>query len=133
MAEVKPADPTRPAEGNPRVVPLAAQRPQPTRPEAQRDGVSWNAFGIALALLVFAAVALIVQTHRVDALSGQVAGLETQLAAANTQLATYHTQLGLIRTSVAAVVDQVTNLNELVHSDPLAAAPAEPPAESSDR
>src|SRR5262245_35591172 len=121
MAEAKSADPTRPAEGSPRVVPLGAPRPQPPRAEPERNGVSWSAFGIAIALLVFAAVALIVQTHRVGALSGQVDTLEAQLSVANAQLATYHVRLDLIRTSVSAVVDQVANLSALVESDPLAA------------
>ena len=127
MAEAKSADPTRPADGSPRVVPLGAPRPQGSRPEPDRDWVSWNAFGIALALLVFAAAALIVQTHRVGALSDQVATLETQLGAANAQLATYHTHLGLIRNSVSAVADQVANLSALVATDPLA-KPADPAA-----
>src|SRR5215470_3905899 len=120
MAEAKPADPTRPAEGSPRVVPLGA-RPQPPGRPAPDDGVSWNTFGIAVVLLVLAVAALLVQTQRIanrneqiDALNGQVASLEGQLASANTQLATYHTQLGLIRSSVSAVIDQVNNLNALV-------------------
>ena len=133
MAEAKSADPTRPAEGGSRVVPLGAPRPQPPRAEPERNGVSWRAFGIVMALLVLAAVALIVQTHRVGSLSGEVATLEAQLSAANVQLATYHARLDLIRTSVSAVVDQVANLSALVESDPLA-APAEPapPADSAD-
>ncbi len=133
MAEAKSADPTRPAEGSPRVVPLGAARPQPGRAEPERGGVSWGVFGIVVALLVFATAALIVQNHRIGALTGQVEGLEAQLTAANTQLATYHTQLGLIRTSVSAVVDQVANLSALVESDPSAAsapaAPVDSPAE----
>jgi hypothetical protein len=112
-------------------VPLGA--PRPPHAESQRDGVSWSAFGIALALLLFAAVALIVQTHRVDALSGKVDGLEAELAAAHGQLATYHAQLGLIRSSVAAVVDQVTSLDELVQADPGAVPAPEAPANSTDR
>src|SRR5262245_30138786 len=133
MAEAKSADTTRPAEGSSRGVPLGGPRPQPPRAEVERDGVSWRAFGIAIALLVVAAAALIVQTHRVGALSGQVATLEAQLSAANAQLATYHARLDLIRTSVSAVVDQVANLSALVESDPLA-APADPapPTDSPD-
>jgi hypothetical protein len=140
MAEAKPADPSRPAEGSPRVVPLGARsgaRPAP-------DGVSWNTFGVAMVLLVLAVAGLLVQTQRVAnrgeqiaALNEQVAGLENRLASANTQLATYHTQLGLIRSSVSAVIDQVTNLNALVQENPFAPpasiaapdAPAESPAE----
>src|SRR4030095_5256381 len=121
MAEAKAADPTRP-EGSPRVVPLGAARPQPGRAEPERGGVSWGVFGIAVTLLVFATAALIIQNHRIGALSGQVAGLEAQLTAANAQLATYHTQLGLIRTSVSAMVGQVANLRALVECDPSAAA-----------
>jgi hypothetical protein len=131
MAEVKSADPTRPADGSPRVVPLGAAR-SAARTEVEHDGVSWNAFGIAVALLVFAVAALVVQTHRVGSLTGQVEGLTAELTAANTQLATYHTQLGLIRNSVSAVVDQVASLNELVQADPLAPPPSttgEPPAD----
>src|SRR5262245_3041333 len=112
MAEAKPADPTRPAEGSPRVVPLGARSPS-GRPATDADGVSWNSFGIAVVLLVLAVGALLVQTQRVanrneqiDGLNGQVASLESRLSAANTQLATYHTQLGLIRSSVSAVIDQ---------------------------
>jgi hypothetical protein len=127
MAEAKSADPTRPGDAAARVVPLGAPRPQAPRVEPVRDGVSWSAFGIAVALIVFAAVALIVQTQRVGALSAQVAGLETQLGTAQAQLATYHARLGLIRTSVAAVSDQVANLSALVESDPVA-----PPAEPAD-
>ena len=134
MAELKPVEPTRAAEGSPRVVPLDAARPQPGPAEPARDGVSWRAFGIAVALLVFATAALIVQTQRVanqaeqiGALSGQVEGLEVQLSGANAQLTIYHSQLGRIRTSVSAVVDQVANLNELVQANPFA-PPAAPTA-----
>ena len=129
MADAKPADSTRPAEGSPRVVPLGT-RTQPGRPEPARDGVSWNMFWIVAALLVFALAALLVQTQRVSnqaaeigALSGQVEGLEAQLSAANAQLAGYDRQLGLIRAHVSAMVDQVTALSSLV-----AAPPAIPPA-----
>ena len=137
MADAKPADPARPGEGNPRVVPLGA-RTQPGRPGPARDGVSWGVFGIVTALLVFAIAALLVQTQHVSnqaaqisALSGQVEGLEAQLSAANAQLAGYDRQIGLIRANVASVVDQVTALSQLVKSGPLppppAAAPAPPP------
>ena len=143
MAEAKPADPSRPADGNPRVVPLGTRSPG-GRPAPDADGVSWNTFGIAIVLLVLAVAALLVQTQRVanrneqiDVLNGQVASLESQLTSANTQLATYHTQLGLIRSSVSAVIDQVTNLNALVQENPFAPpaalaapdAPTETPVE----
>jgi hypothetical protein len=128
MAEVKSADPTRTAEGGSRVVPFGAPRREPARAESERNGVSWSAFGIAVALIAFAAAALIVQTHRVGTLTDRASRLEAQLDAANAQLATYHAQLGLIRTSVAAVADQVANLSTLVEADPGAtpANPAEP-------
>ena len=131
MADAKPADSARPAEGSPRVVPLGA-RTQPGRRDPERDGVSWNTFGIVTALLVLALAALLVQTQhasnqaeRITALSGQVAGLEGQLSAANAQLAGYDRQLGLIRAHVATVVDQMTALSSLVASKP-ALAPAAP-------
>jgi uncharacterized coiled-coil protein SlyX len=138
MADAKPADSARAAEGSPRVVPLGT-RAQPGRPEPARDGVSWNTFGIAAALLVFALAALLVQTQhvsnqadRISALDGQVAGLEAQLSAANAQLAGYDRKLGLIRAHVATVVDQVTALSSLVAAPPAVppalAAPAPPPA-----
>ncbi len=134
MAEAKP-DPTRPAEGSPRVVPLGAARSQPGRTAPERDGVSWGAFAIAVALLVFATAALIVQTQRVanqaeqiGALSGQVEGLGVQLSAANTQLATYDRQLGLIRANVSSLVEEVATLAELVQANPFAPAPAAPPS-----
>jgi hypothetical protein len=136
MAESKP-DSNRPSDANPRVVPLGSPRPQPGRSEREGDVVSWNTFAIAVALLVFAAAALIVQTQRVanrneqiGALTGQVQGLEAQLTAANAQLATYHLQLGRIRSSVSAVVDEVSNLNALVQVNPFSepAAPT-PPAD----
>jgi hypothetical protein len=130
MAEAKPADPNRPSDAGARVVPLGAQKPNPGRAEPARDGVSWNAFAIAVALLVFAAAALVVQTQRVSnqaerigALSGQVEDLTSQLSTANAQLATYHARLGLIRSSVAAVADQVANLSDLVRADPLTEPP----------
>ena len=138
MAEPK-SDSNRPAEGTPRVVPLGAARPQ--APRSEPDGVSWTAFGIAVALLVFAGAALLVESQRVanrneqiGVLSGQVAGLETQLRAADAELATYHAQLARIRRSVSAVADEVANLSQLVQVDPFAKppvppAPAEAPAE----
>jgi len=134
MAEVKPADPNRPAEGSARVVPLGAARAQPGR--AEPDGVSWTAFRITVVLLVFAAAALIVQTQRVanrneriGVLSGQVAGLESQLRTANAQLATYHAQLARIRSTVSTVADQVATLAELV-ADPFAEPAPPAPAEA---
>jgi hypothetical protein len=137
MADAKPADSARPAEGSPRVVPLGT-RTQPGRRDPAREGVSWNSFWIVMALLVFALAALLVQTQRVSnqaqqisALSGQVEGLEGQLSAANVQLAGYDRQLGLIRANVAMVVDQVTALSKLVAPTPAFAptppAPAPPP------
>ena len=137
MADAKPADPARPGEGNPRVVPLGA-RTQPGRSTRDRDGVSMGVFGIVAALLVFAIAALLVQTQHVSnqaaqisALSGQVEGLQAQLSAANARLAGYDRQLGLIRANVSSLVDQVTALSELVQPSPVppppVAAPAPPP------
>jgi hypothetical protein len=136
MADAKPADSARPAEGSPRVVPLGT-RTLPGR-EPARDGVSWNMFWVVAALLVFALAALLVQTQRVSnqaaeisALSGQVDGLEAQLSAANARLAGYDRQLGLIRAHVSTMVDQVTALSALVAAPPAIppalAAPAPPP------
>ena len=134
MADAKPADPARPGEGNPRVVPLGA-RTQPGRRDPARDGVSWGVFGIVAALLVFAIAALLVQTQHVSnqaaqisALSGQVEGLEAQLSGANARLAGYDRQLGLIRANVATVVDQVSALAQLVEKNPSPVAPVAPPA-----
>ena len=137
MADAKPADPARPGEGSPRVVPLGA-RTQPGRRDPARDGVSWGVFGIVAALLVFAIAALLVQTQHVSnqaaeigALSDQVEGLDAQLSAANARLAGYDRQLGLIRANVSSLVDQVTALSELVQPSPVppppVAAPAPPP------
>jgi hypothetical protein len=130
MAEAKPADPAR-------VVPLGTARPQSTR-NAAPDGVSFRAFGIAVALLVLAVAGLLVQTQRVSgqaaqitALSGQIDGLEAQLSAATAQLAGYDRQMGLIRANVSSVVDQVATLNALVQTDPAAPAPPGAPAASS--
>ncbi len=142
MAEAKPVDPTRAAESSPKLVPLpddrktsaSASRPQPGRQEPERSGVSWNAFGLALALLLFAIAGLIVQTQRVSnqaeqigLLNGQVEGLQTQLSAANTQLATYDMQLTLVRATVADVSQQMANLTELVSANPFASEPSETP------
>jgi hypothetical protein len=142
MAEAKPVDPTRPAESSPKLVALpedrttaaAASRPQPGRHDPERHGVSWSAFGLAVALLLLAIIGLVVQTQRVSdqaeqigLLNGQVEGLQLQLSAANTQLATYDMQLTLVRTTVAAMYEQMTNLNELVSTNPFAAEPSETP------
>jgi hypothetical protein len=133
MAEAKPADPLRVAEGNQRVVPLGAAKPQANRGETE-SGVSQRAFAIVLALLVFASAALIVQTQRVSnkaariaALEGQVEGLSVQLSAANTQIATYDMQMLLIRSTVASITDQMANLSDLVGTAPVPLEPAMPP------
>jgi len=134
MADARPADPARAGEASPRVVPLGA-RPQPGRSAPDRDGVSWNVFGIVAALLVFVLAALLVQTQhasnqaaQINALSGQVEGLEAQLSAANARVAGYDRQLGLIRANVATVVDQVSALAQLVEKNPSPVAPVAPPA-----
>ena len=136
MAEVKPADPARPTESSPRVVPLGSARPQPSHGEPE-SRVSQRVFAIVLGLLVLASAALIIQTQRVSnkaeriaALEGQVEGLSVQLSAANTQIATYDMQLSLIRSTVAAISDQMATLSDLVAPDALAApetAPVVPP------
>ena len=74
MADSKPSDPVRVAEGNPRVVPLGAAKPQANRGDAE-SGVSQRAFAIVLALLVFASAALIVQTQRVSNKAERIAAL----------------------------------------------------------
>jgi hypothetical protein len=137
MAEAKPADPTRASDGNPRVVPLGTARPQAGRGHRARDGVSWGAFGIAVALLVFVTVGLLVQTQRatsqaarIGVLNSQVSGLEADLAAAHAQLAGYDRQLALIRAGVSSLVDQAATLNALVQANPVSPVPLAAPAAS---
>jgi len=142
MAEAKPVDPARAAESSPKLVALpedrkasaSASRPQPGRQEPERTGVSWNAFGLAVALLLFATAGLIAQTQRVSnqaeqigLLNGQVEGLQVQLSAANTQLATYDMQLTLVRATVAEVSQQMADLSDLVNTNPFASEPSETP------
>jgi hypothetical protein len=127
------------AEGKPKLVPIgrsegpeaATPPPAGAPPEPEREsrgGIFKWLFVVAVVLLILALYGLSEQVRRVEALSGQVEGLEVQLSAANVQLRSYDMQLERVRKSVGDVLQQMSLLHELVHTDPMAPrVPAAPP------
>jgi hypothetical protein len=75
-------------------------------------------------LLLLAFLALVIQTSRVGALSGEVSRLSSDLAGARTALLAYEGRLATVREVVGDLSRRVGQLDELVRRDPL--APPEP-------
>jgi hypothetical protein len=93
-------------------------RPAPDAPGARRT--TW----LLAALLLVACLALVIQTRRVGALSGEVSRLSTDLMAARTTLTAYEGRLATVREVVGDLSRRVGQLDLLVRRDPL--APVEP-------
>jgi hypothetical protein len=92
--------------------------PAPEAPPTSR--ATWLLAG----LLLLAFLALVIQTSRVGALSGEVARLSADLAGARTALLAYEGRLATVREVVGDLSRRVGQLDELVRRDPL--APPEP-------
>ena len=93
-------------------------RPEPDAPGARRT--TW----LLAALLLLAFLALVIQTSRVGALSGEVSRLSSDLAGARVALVAYEGRLATVREVVGELSRRVGQLDELVRRDPL--APPEP-------
>ena len=101
--------------------PSLPREPQPEAP-ATRRGSTW-----IVALLVIACIALVIQTRRVGALSGEVTRLSHELVGTRAALVAYEGRLASVREIVGDLSKRLGQLDELVHRDPLA-PPAEPDA-----
>ena len=93
-------------------------RSEPEAPNAGRT--TW----LLAALLLLAFLALVIQTSRVGALSGEVSRLSSDLAGARAALIAYEGRLATVREVVGELSLRVGQLDELVRRDPL--APPEP-------
>jgi hypothetical protein len=93
------------------------------RPEPEVQG-SRRTTWLLVALLLLAFLALVIQTSRVGALSGEVSRLSSDLAGARTALLAYEGRLATVREVVGDLSRRVGQLDELVRRDPL--APPEP-------
>ena len=96
-----------------------AQAPEATEPRSRR--VLW----LVAALLLVALTALVGQTRRVSALSGQVESLTGELASARAALVAYQDHLQEVRASVTDLQGRMAELDTLVRRDP--GAPPPPP------
>ena len=94
-------------------------RPEPDAPNARRT--TW----LLAALLLLAFLALVIQTSRVGALSGEVSRLSSDLVGARTALIAYEGRLATVREVVGELSRRVGQLDELVRRDPLAPPEAE--------
>jgi hypothetical protein len=104
----------------------AARRPEPRANDASRRTL-W----LIAALLLLACLALLVQTRRVGALSGEVSRLSSELTGARAALVAYEGRLATVREVVGDLSRRVAQLDQLVRRDPLAppgAGDAEAPA-----
>jgi hypothetical protein len=95
----------------------AARPPQPDAPRSRR---TW----LIVALLVLACLALVIQTRRVGALTGEVTRLSTELVGTRAALVAYEGRLATVREVVGDLSQKLAQLDELVRRDPL--APIEP-------
>jgi hypothetical protein len=96
------------------------RRPEPDAPSARRT--TW----LLVALLLVACLALVIQTRRVGALSGEVSRLSSDLVDAQTTLIAYEGRLATVREVVGELSRRVGQLDLLLRRDPL--APPEPEA-----
>jgi hypothetical protein len=102
-----------------------AERPQSEARRGCRLGRSGRLLALLALLLLLAVAALLVQSHRVGELAGDVAALESQVEVANRRLAAYQAQRELVRDSLGGVLEDLSALHEIVSEDPLAVS--EPP------
>ena len=122
MSEIRPKlkavgpDPKDEAAGD-----APARRPEPDAPSQRRT--TW----LLAALLLVACLALVIQTRRVGALSGEVSRLSSDLVGARTALVAYEGRLATVREVVGELSLRVGQLDELVRRDPLAPPEAEDP------
>ncbi len=98
----------------------AGREPQPDAPGSQRS--RW----LIVALLLLACFALVIQTRRVGALSGEVTRLNSELVGTRAALVAYEGRLATVREVVGDLSKRLGQLDELVRRDPL--APVEPAA-----
>jgi hypothetical protein len=95
---------------------------------SERMGRSGRLIALCALLLVLVLVALVVQSRRIETLSGEIAALSSQVENANRQLAAYEAQRALVRDSLGGVLQELSVLHEVVSEDPLAVSePAEAP------
>jgi hypothetical protein len=94
--------------------PGPSRRSDPDAPGARR--ATW----LLAALLLLACLALVIQTRRVGALSGEVSRLSTDLMGARTTLTAYEGRLATVREVVGDLSRRVGQLDVLVRRDPLA-------------
>jgi len=94
------------------------RQPETDAPSARRT--TW----LLAALLLLACLALVIQTRRVGALSGEVSRLSSDLMGARTALTAYEGRLATVREVVGDLSRRVGQLDVLVRRDPL--APVEP-------
>jgi hypothetical protein len=95
------------------------RRPEPEAQSTRRT--TW----LLVALLALACLALVIQTRRVGALSGEVSRLSSDLVSARTTLIAYEGRLATVREVVGELSRRVGQLDELVRRDPLAPPEAE--------
>ncbi len=115
----------------PRLVEVSGGGAERSRSEPRR-GARLGRLGRLLALcallLLLSVAALLVQSHRVGELAGEVAALESQVEVASRRLAAYEAQRELVRDSLRGVLEDLSALHEVVSEDPLAGPePAEAP------
>lgn len=126
MSDGKPLSESRPhlkavgGESKDPVSPSLPREPLPEAPGSRRSS-RW-----IVALLVLACIALVIQTRRVGALSGEVSRLSNELVGTRAALVAYEGRLASVREIVGDLSQRLGQLDELVRRDPL--APAEPDA-----
>ncbi len=91
----------------------ATPRPQRDVPGSRRS--IW----LIAALLVVACLALLIQTRRVGALSGEVTRLSSELVGTRAALVAYEGRLATVREVVGDLSQRLGKLDELVRRDPL--------------
>ena len=108
----------------------------PAPPRASRSrtrGARRRSTWLIVALLALACLALVIQTRRVGALSGEVTRLSTELVGTRAALVAYEGRLATVREVVGDLSQRLAQLDDLVRRDPLAppepdaSAPARPP------
>ena len=117
MSDIRPhlkAVGTEPKQGAAGADTPAAQRPQPEAQNPRRT--TW----LTVALLLLACLALVIQTRRVGALSGEVTRLSSELVGTRAALVAYEGRLATVREVVGDLSQRLGKLDELVRRDPLA-------------
>ena len=118
-------------EKRPRLVEFSGGGAESARPDARRSERVWRSgllAALCALLLVLVLAVLVVQSRRIETLSGEVAALSSEVEDANRQLAAYEAQRAVVRESLGGVLQELSALHELVSEDPLAVSePAEAP------